>query len=88
MQNRTPHQDRIIRRYYANQDTIMVQKLSELVADLYLATGKSRASLWKRAAAALTNLKIPASQIEHLVKSDNPALLAKLVQELFGKASS
>ena len=85
MPKHSTHQDRIIRNYYANQDTIMVQRLSELVADLYLTEGKSRASLWKRATAALTNLKIPASQIEHLVKSDNPALLAQLVQELFGK---
>ena len=85
MAKRSSHQDRIIRNYYQNQDGIMVQKLSDLVTDLYLAEGKTRAGLWKRIAAAMKNLKIPESRIEHLIKSDNPALLATLVQELLEK---
>jgi len=82
---RSSYQERIIRNYYQNQDSLMVQKLSDLVTDLYLAEGKSRAGLWKRVVAALKNLKIPETRIEHLVKSDNPALLASLVQELLEK---
>lgn len=85
MAKRGTYQDRIIKNYYQNQDALMVQKLSDLVTDLYLAEGKSRAGLWKRIAAALKNLKIPEAQIEHLVKSDNPALLANLVKELLEK---
>ena len=87
MAKRSSYQDRIIRNYYQNQDGIMVQKLSDLVTDLYLAEGKTRAGLWKRITAAMKNLKIPDSRIEHLVKSDNPALLATLVQELLEKKS-
>ncbi len=82
---RTSYQDRIIRNYYENQDSIMLQRLGELLTDLYLAEGKARERLWKRAAGALERLKVPPERIEHLVASDNPALLAKLVQELMGK---
>ena len=85
MQNRTPYQEKIIRKYYQNQDTIMLQRLGELVTDLYLAEGKARVGAWKRVGGALEKLKIPAAQIEHLVKSDNPALVATLLQELLNK---
>ena len=85
MQNRTPYQDRIVRNYYQNQDAIQTQRLGELVTDLYLAQGKARATAWKKITSALERLKIPASRIEHLVKSDNPALVADLLQELLSK---
>ncbi len=85
MANRSSYQDRIIKRYYQNRDDIMLQRLGELVTDLYLAEGKSRAKLWERIAAALANLKIPAARIEHLVASDNPSLVAKLLEELLNQ---
>lgn len=85
MAKRSSYQDRIIRNYYQNQDAIMVQRLGELATELYLAEGKSRANLWKRAAAALKNLKIPEAEIQHLVKTDNPALLATRVQQMLQK---
>ncbi len=79
--DRTPYQDKIIKRYYDNRDDIMKQKLGDMVADLYLAEGKKRAQLWKRIVAALENLKVPAARIEHLLATDNPALLAKFLEE-------
>ena len=82
MAKRSPYQQRVIRDYYRNQDAIMVQRLSDLVSDLYLAEGKSRARLWQRATTAMEKLKVSASRIEHIVKSDNPALLARLVEQL------
>lgn len=85
MTNRTAHQEKIIRRYYENKDDIMLQKLGELVTDLYLAEGKAKKKVWDRIAAALKNLKIPETQIQHLVKADNPTLVANLLQELLGK---
>jgi hypothetical protein len=85
MPERSPHQQRIISRYYQNQDAIMLQRLGELVTDLYLAEGKSRVRLWKRAADTLTKLKLPKSRIQHLVGSDNPGLLAELLKELLAK---
>ena len=85
MAKNSSYQDRIIRRYYQNQDAIMLQKLGDLVTDLYLAEGKAKARLWKRLAAALKNLKIPDAQIDHIVRSDNPALAANLLKKLLEK---
>ena len=85
MAERSKHQEKIIKNYYQNQDAIMLQRLGELVTELYLSEGKSRARLWKRAAEALAKLKIPAPRIEQLVSQDNPARLAAVVEELLAK---
>jgi hypothetical protein len=85
MAKRSSYQDRIIKRYYQNRDDIMLQRLGELVTDLYLAEGKSRAKIWERITAALEKLQIPPTRIEHMVGSDNPALVAKLLEELLNK---
>ena len=50
-----------------------------------LAEGPSRARLWKRVTTTLEKLQIPATRIEHLVGSDNPALLANLLKELLDR---
>ncbi len=81
----TKHQQNIIRNYYENKESISLQRLSELVTDLYLAEGKSREKHWKNIIAALEKLKIPQTRIDHLRKQDNPSLVAKLVEELMAK---
>ena len=85
MAKRSRYQQRVIKNYYDNQDAIMLQRLGELVTDLYLAEGKSRARLWQRAAAAMKKLKVSTARIEHIVRSDNPTLLASLVKQLLDK---
>lgn len=85
MAERTKYQEKIIKNYYRNQDAILMQRLTETVSNLYLSEGKARVRLWKNAAASLEKLKVPASRIEHLVKADDPATLAKLVEELLAK---
>ena len=85
MADRSPYQQRIIRDYYQNQDAIMLQKLGDLVTDLFLAEGKSRVRLWKRATTTLEKLKIPHDQIQRIVQSDNPTLLADLLKKLLDK---
>jgi hypothetical protein len=82
---RSKYQDKIIKNYYANRDAIALQRLSELVTELYLAEGKARERQWKNVAAALEKLKIPPARIENLVKQNNPALVARLVEELMAK---
>ena len=42
LEDYTPYQQRIIRRYYANQDRIHLQRLQELATELYLSEGKKR----------------------------------------------
>lgn len=81
MADRSEYQNKIIKRYYDNKDAIMLQKLSELTTELYLSEGKKRLGVWKRVVAALENLKIDPAKIDQLVSKDDPALLAKFVQE-------
>jgi heme oxygenase len=79
------YQQRIIKNYYDNQGAILLQKLGEHVTELYLAEGKPRAKRWQSIVAVLEKLKVPASRIEHIRESDDPALLAKLLEELLAK---
>ncbi len=74
MAERSKYQQNIIKNYYENFDTLQLQKLGEHVTELYLAEGKAREKRWKMVTAVLEKLKIPASRIDHLRKSDNPAL--------------
>jgi hypothetical protein len=87
MAKKSSHQQRVIRNYYENQGAIMLQRLGDLVTDLYLAEGRRRAPLWKRVGGALEKLKVPPSRIQHVVQSDNPTLLADLLKELLQKQS-
>ena len=80
----TRHQQGIIKRYYRNLDKIQVQRLSELVTELYLAEGKKRDKLWQAAAATMKKLEVPQPRIDHVLGKKDPALLAALVKELLG----
>jgi hypothetical protein len=82
MEDYTRHQQGIIKRYYQNLDQIAWQKLSELVGELYLATGKKREKLWQSAAAHMQKLGVPEERIRHLLAQQQPELLARLVKEL------
>jgi hypothetical protein len=84
-QKYSKHQQKIIKNYYDNKESISLQRLSELVTELYLAEGKGREKQWKYIVGALEKLAIPVDRIEHLRKQDSPALLAKLVEELMAK---
>ena len=80
------YQNKLISNYYENIDSIMLQKLSELVTELYLAeTDKKRARLWDRAQKAMINLKIPLAIIEHIMNKKSIEILAKNLQEWLAK---
>lgn len=81
----SPYQQKIIKRYYSNQDSIHRQRLAELVTELFLAEGAKRQRTWKAAAAAMLKLGVPQSRIDHLIAQNDPALLALLVKELEGR---
>lgn len=78
----SPHQQKIIKRYYNNYDAIQSQRLAELVTELYLAEGKKRDRLWTQVAAMLTKLEFPQTRIDHLLERRDPALLPGILQEL------
>jgi hypothetical protein len=82
MAKHSKHQDRIIRNYYENHDDLMLQRLGESVTDLYLAEGKARLKLWRHVAEILEKMKIPENEIATLVSSDDPTLVANLLQKL------
>lgn len=86
MAEHTKYQRGIIKAYYDNQEQLLLQKLGEEVTELYLAEGKAREKRWKQVATMLEKLKTPASRVKQLVQSDDPALLAKLLQELLAKS--
>jgi hypothetical protein len=79
------HQQKIIKRYYNNLDTIALQRLSDLVGELYLVEGKKKEKAWQNVAKAMDQLEVPKPRIEHLMKSQKPELIAELVKELQAK---
>jgi hypothetical protein len=42
MAERSRYQEKIIKNYYQNRENIAVQRVQELITDLYLAEGKKR----------------------------------------------
>jgi len=85
MEDFTHSQQKIIKRYYDNADSIHLQRLADLVTDLYLAEGKKKERAWKSVANVLEKLEIPASRIAHILQVADPKLLANLVSELQAK---
>jgi hypothetical protein len=81
----TKYQQNIIKNYYENRESISLQRLSELVTELYLAEGKGREKQWKYIVSAMEKLGLPKDRIEHLRKKDDPRMLAELVEELMAK---
>jgi len=76
------HQKKIIKRYYDNRDQLDEQRLSDMVANLYLSEGKKRTKLWQQATDMLLRLGVPQSRVDHIVGTDDPAQLAEVVKEL------
>lgn len=81
----TKHQQKIIKGYYNNLDSILLQRLQEQVTNLYLAEGKKQETVWKQVQTTLEKLKLPESRTQHILEKRDITLLAKLVEELFGR---
>jgi hypothetical protein len=81
------YQKAVISGYYDNLDTIMLQKLSELVTELYLAdTQPKQDRLWQRAHKAMVKLKIPPTIVDHIMARKDVEILARNLQDwLSGK---
>jgi hypothetical protein len=84
-QDHSKYQQKIIKNYYNNREAISLQRLSELVTDLYLAEGKTRQTKWKQVIGALEKLGLKQERIDSLHAQDNPALLAQVVEEMMAK---
>ena len=80
------HQQKIIKNYYQNRDSIAFQRAQELVTELYLTEGKKREKHWKSLAGHLEKLGVRQEHIDHLIEQDNPELVANLMQNLNTKS--
>ena len=80
----TPFQQKVIRRFYENKDLRLIQKLGELVSNLYVETSeKKRESGWKRIKEILIDLKVHQHEVEFLTKDKNLAVISKKLAEMF-----
>ena len=79
------HQQNIIKNYYQNRSAISLQRLQELVTELYLAEGKKRARQWKLIEGHLEKIGMKPDRIAMLVEKDDPALIAQVLEQLLKK---
>lgn len=78
------YKQKIIQNYYDNRESIMLQSLSEVVSELYLATDDRRhGQLWRRAETALGNLKIPPEEIKQILRNRDLGALARIISRQF-----
>ena len=80
-ENYSRYQQSVIRNYYNNKDNVSLQRAQELLTDLYLAEGKKREKVWESLFMHLERLGVPADQLQHLKESNNPELIAQLIQK-------
>lgn len=86
-QNISGYQKGVIKRYYENKDDISMQRISEIVSNLYLETKQlARIQLWKQAETALNNMTLKDEQrlkVTQVIKSKDVIKLAALISEIF-----
>jgi hypothetical protein len=76
------YQQKVIQRYYDNRPQMDEQRLSDLVAELYLASDKKKPKLWQAAREIMERLGTPDSRVEHVMKSGDAAILAEVVKDV------
>jgi hypothetical protein len=78
-------QQKIVNRYYDNIDTIALQRVQELVGEIYLVEpGPKKEKLWRSVETHLKKLKVPAPQLERVMETQDVKMLAQLVSALTG----
>ena len=83
MREYSEYQKGVIKRYYEQRDTIPVNKLAEIVSNLYLEKSKAKITrLWESAYKQLQAAGIPINRACVIVEDRDLATLAKIVQEL------
>jgi intergrase/recombinase len=76
------YQKKVISKYYNHLDVLMLNKLQELVSELYLADSEAKQKrLWERVHKAMLNLQIPQPLIEHIIGRKDVEILARNLQD-------
>jgi hypothetical protein len=84
-QEYSKYQKSVISGYYNNLDAIMLQKLGEMVTELYLAESAAKKKrLWERVEKAMANLKVPPAIAGHILEKQDVEVLAKNLQDWQG----
>ena len=79
-------QQGVIKRYYDNLPQTTLDKLGELVTELYLAkTDKKREQLWQRVAKAMAVIKVPEKIAQHILTQRKPEILAANLEDWLKK---
>jgi Leucine-rich repeat (LRR) protein len=80
----TKYQQKAIRNFYDNKGLRLVQKLGELVSNLYLETNeKKKETGWKKIKKMLTDLKVHPGEVEYLTKDKKLSMISKKLDEIF-----
>lgn len=76
-------QKKIIDRYYQHEDTIVAQRLGEIVSELFLAIGNDKKSnqLWTRAEKALAKSGLNKARVAQVLKDRDLEGLGRLAGE-------
>ena len=82
MAERTKYQQNIIRNYYDNRENIALQRVQEIVTEIYLSEGKKRQKQWERLGNHLLKLDVKQETIDHLIAQDDPQQVARLINKL------
>ncbi len=78
------YQKKVIKSFYDNKDIRLVQKLGELVSNLYLETNEKKIETgWKKIKKMLTDIKVHPGEVEYLTKDKNLSMISKKLSEMF-----
>ena len=82
MAEHSKYQQNIIKNYYEQRENIALQRVQELVTELFLSEGKKRNTQWDRLEKHLLKLEVKQETIDALREKDDPQLVAKLAERL------
>lgn len=83
MTDHSPYQKGIIKRFYEHRDTLALQKLAEIVSNLYLETSDAKATrAWKAAHVQMLAAGIHQHEADHILADRDLGALAKIVARL------
>jgi len=76
------HQKGIIKRFYENRDTLALQKLGEIVSNLYLETSETKIKrAWKSAHAQMIAAGVEKKRADEIVEDRDLGAVAEVIQE-------
>lgn len=79
----TPYQQGIIKRFYEHRDTLALQRLAEIVSDLYVTDSQAKIERsWKAAHKQLLAVGVHPHEAQSVVSDRDLGALAKIVARM------